>query len=119
MLRIISKALRTGRVTYTAKALELADPPTTKGRPALDPAQCDGNAACEAVCPTSAISLGTLGDGRRLFTLDYGACIFCGRCAAACTRTAVTIEGDFALATLRRADLVYEVEVQYTAQATP
>jgi formate hydrogenlyase subunit 6/NADH:ubiquinone oxidoreductase subunit I len=46
--------------------------------------------------------------------LDYGACIFCGRCAAACAISALTISGDVALGTLRRQDLVLRVLVPHS-----
>ena len=112
MLRIIGSALRTGTVSYNQDRLAAPAPALTKGRPALDPTRCDGNAACQAACPTSAIVLGQAGkDGRRSFTLDYGACVFCGRCAEACAPGALTISAEYALATLRREDLILRVEV--------
>jgi formate hydrogenlyase subunit 6/NADH:ubiquinone oxidoreductase subunit I len=112
MLRIIGQALRTGQVTYPLERLEGPAPPATKGRPTLDPARCDANGACEAACPTTAIRLGVPGaDDRRALVLDYGACVFCGRCAAACAPGAMTITPDTALAALGREDLVWRVAV--------
>jgi formate hydrogenlyase subunit 6/NADH:ubiquinone oxidoreductase subunit I len=112
LLRIIASAVRTGQVTRTLESLERDEPLATKGRPALDPARCDGNGACEAACPTTAIRLGARGaDGRRVFVLDYGACVFCGRCAAACAPAAMTITPNASLGTLSREDLVWRVSV--------
>jgi hydrogenase-4 component H len=112
MLRILAAALRGGRVTESLETLEGAAPSAAKGRPSLDVERCDGNAACQAACPTTAITLGApRPTGGRSFTLDYGACIFCGRCAEACRPGALTMTGDYALATVRRADLVLSVEV--------
>jgi len=112
MLRIITTALRIGRVTETLETLEAEAPSAFRGRPHLDVDRCDGNAACQAACPTTAIVLGPPRQaGGRDFTLDYGACVFCGRCAAACAPGALTMTTDYALATRRREDLVMRVEV--------
>lgn len=113
MLRIILNALRTGRVTEPEAMLEAPAPAGSRGRPALNAARCDGDAACAAVCPSAAISFGPIqAEQRRLLTLDYGACVFCGRCAQVCGPAALTITTDYAMAVLRRADLVLHAEVQ-------
>lgn len=112
MLRIIMTALRTGRTTEPAEQLEGPAPAATRGRPALDADRCDGNAACQAACPTTAITVGPAqADGRRPLVLDYGACVFCGRCAAACTPGALTMTTEYALAALRREDLILRAVV--------
>ncbi len=112
MLRILAAALRGGRVTESLKTLEAPAPALTKGRPNLDIERCDGNGACQTACPTTAIVLGAPRPvGGRSFTLDYGACVFCGRCAAACLPGALTMTADYALAVLHRQDLVLRVEV--------
>jgi hydrogenase-4 component H len=114
MFRILTSALRIGRVTESLETLEAAAPPAGKGRPNLDVDRCDGNGACQIACPTTAIVLGApRPDGNRSFTLDYGACVFCGRCAEACVPVALTMTGDYALAALRRQDLVLRVEVPF------
>jgi hydrogenase-4 component H len=115
MLRILAAALHGGRVTESLETLEAAAPPAAKGRPDLDVDRCDGNGACQTACPTTAIQLGPPRPaGGRSFVLDYGACIFCGRCAAACLPGALTMTGDYALATLCRADLTLRTEVVST-----
>jgi hydrogenase-4 component H len=112
MLRILAAALRVGRVTESLETLESAAPAGAKGRPSLDVDCCDGNGACQTACPTTAIVLGTpRPEGGRSFTLDYGACVFCGRCAEACLPGALNMTGDYALAVLRRDDLVLRVDV--------
>jgi hydrogenase-4 component H len=112
MLRIIGSALRIGRITAPPAALEAPAPPATRGRPHLDIDRCDANGACQEACPSGAIALGSPVDGERTFTLDYGACVFCGRCAAVCVPGALTITPDYALATVRRADLIYRATVK-------
>lgn len=112
MLRIIMQALRTGRTTEPVEHMEGPAPAATRGRPALEVDRCDGDPACQAACPTAAIVVGPVqADGRRAFRLDYGACIFCGRCAAACVPGALTMTTDYALAALRREDLILRAAV--------
>jgi hydrogenase-4 component H len=112
MLRIITAALRIGRVTASPGAMEADAPAASKGRPSLDRDRCDANGACQDACPTGAIALGDTVDGTRSFTLDYGACIFCGRCAAACAQGALTMTPDYALSALRREDLILRTTVK-------
>ena len=113
MLRIILTALRSRRTTEPVEELLGPAAAATRGRPTLDPNRCDGDSACEAACPTTAISLSPLQpNGQRAFTLDYGACVFCGRCAEACAPGALTMTADYALATQRREDMILRVLVQ-------
>jgi hydrogenase-4 component H len=112
MLRIIGAALRIGRVTASPAVMESPAPPATKGRPHLDRDRCDANGACQDACPSGAIALGDAVNGQRSFSLDYGACVFCGRCAAVCAPGALTITADYALATARREDLILRTTVK-------
>lgn len=67
---------------------------------ALCPAGCR---ACIEVCPTDAIT----GDERG-WRLDLGRCLFCGECARACPRGALTFTREFRLAVRAREDLQTE-----------
>jgi len=60
--------------------------PAARGLPELDVIRCDGSAACVGVCPTGAIGLSDT-----IWSLDAGACIFCGACARACPRDAIRL----------------------------
>ena len=82
----VVRPLRRGPVTsrYPAEPPELA--PAARGLPLLDPARCDGSAACVGACPTGAIRLSDAA-----WTLDSGACIFCGACQRACPRDAIRL----------------------------
>jgi hydrogenase-4 component H len=118
MLHLMRWALRTGVVTAPPEALAGTAPAGTKGRPALDVERCVGEAACTLACPTGAIALGPLmpvegaaGTARRPFRLDYGACVFCGLCVAACAPGALRMTADDELSALRRQDLVLDVLV--------
>ena len=78
-------------------------PPAARGLPELDPIRCDGSAACVTACPTRAIELTDT-----TWSLDVGACIFCGACARACPRDAIRLGQRIELAVRDRADLSIE-----------
>lgn len=75
-------------------------PDNFMGRPeiAADADEADAKIAAE-VCPTKAISCE---EGK--LCLDMGKCIFCGKCAAACSKIKFT--KDWRLAAFRREDLI-------------
>ena len=79
-------------------------PPGARGLPELDPTRCDGSAACVDVCPTRAIAL-----SEKVWSVDAGACIFCGACERACPRDAIKLGGRIELAGRKRADLTIHV----------
>jgi hydrogenase-4 component H len=103
LLDRLLRPLRTGPVTsrYPDAPPELS--PATRGVPELDPTRCDGNAACVAACPTGAIAVSAA-----RWSLDAGACIFCGACERACPREAIKLGGVIELAARDRADLTIE-----------
>jgi formate hydrogenlyase subunit 6/NADH:ubiquinone oxidoreductase subunit I len=95
------RPLRRGPVTSGYPDWPLMLPTAARGLPVLDPARCDGTAACVDVCPTGAIHLDAT-----IWTLDAGRCIFCAACARVCPRDAIALGGIVELAAPDRADLV-------------
>jgi NADH-quinone oxidoreductase subunit I len=93
--------LRGGPVTsrYPDAAPEL--PRAARGLPMLDPARCNGTAACVTACPTGAISLTA-----DTWNLDAGACIMCGACERACPQDAIQMSALIELAVRDPADLI-------------
>jgi formate hydrogenlyase subunit 6/NADH:ubiquinone oxidoreductase subunit I len=111
LLDLILRPLRMRRVT-TAYPPE-ADIPDRgrRGTPVLSPARCDDERACVDVCPTAAIQVLERGETKRTWTLDYGACIFCGACIESCPNQAITASSTFELARRQREDLVASYEL--------
>jgi hydrogenase-4 component H len=77
-----------------------------RGTPQLQPELCDASADCAAACPTSAISVEGRADGNTVWALDYGLCVFCGRCVEVCPKQAIAASAEFELAARRREDVV-------------
>jgi formate hydrogenlyase subunit 6/NADH:ubiquinone oxidoreductase subunit I len=99
------RPLRSRLVTsgYPGVPPELA--PAVRGLPVLNLERCDGSAACVLACPTAAIKL--IGS---VWSLDTGACIFCGACARACPRDAIALGRQVELAVRSRAGLTIECD---------
>jgi hydrogenase-4 component H len=75
--------------------------PGVRGLPELDAERCSREAACVAVCPTDAITLGEM-----VWSIDAGRCVFCGACALACPTDAIRLGPGVELASRERPDLV-------------
>jgi formate hydrogenlyase subunit 6/NADH:ubiquinone oxidoreductase subunit I len=77
-----------------------------RGTPELQAERCAGTGDCAGVCPTSAITVASRRDGSAQWRLDYGLCIFCGRCVEACPERAIVPTADFELGARHRDDVI-------------
>jgi hydrogenase-4 component H len=77
-----------------------------RGTPELRPELCQAGGDCASVCPAAAITVEDHGGGTSLWRLDYGLCVFCGRCVQACPEEAIAATSEFELAARRRDDVV-------------
>lgn len=77
-----------------------------RGTPELQPEHCGAAADCAAACPTAAIHVEARGDGTVVWTLDYGLCVFCGRCIEVCQQQAIIATDAFELAARNRNDVI-------------
>jgi Ni,Fe-hydrogenase III small subunit/ferredoxin len=104
MLRIVRERLRQGyRTTRFPKGEAPSLPDRFRGLPELTPGACTGGCrSCIEACPVAAVSLGS--DGAPI--VDLGRCIFCGDCAAACPREALSFSRDHRLSTNTRQALL-------------
>jgi Ni,Fe-hydrogenase III small subunit/Pyruvate/2-oxoacid:ferredoxin oxidoreductase delta subunit len=76
-------------------------PDRFRGRLVIDTAKCpDGCRACEAACPTGALSAEDRGH------IDLGKCLFCTACAEVCPHQAITHSQNYQLAARNRPDLI-------------
>ena len=82
-----------------------------RGRPEFNDKYCIGCTACVWVCPAKAIDVQDI-KGRRILTVHWDMCIFCGQCQANCPpEKGIVLSGEFDLATTgKREDLKQEIE---------
>ncbi|MBI5287711.1 MAG: 4Fe-4S dicluster domain-containing protein [Chloroflexi bacterium] len=77
-----------------------------RGTPVLAAERCRASGDCATVCPTGAIAVRELRGGTAQWQLDYGMCIFCGRCFEACPEDAIVDTDEFELAGRERANVI-------------
>jgi formate hydrogenlyase subunit 6 len=101
LLGRIRVALRTGVVTSAAPRPPVLEP-AIRGLPQLDPARCEGDAACVDACPTGALTLSP-----SEWIVDAGRCVMCGACERACPSGAIRLGDEVLLATRSSEGLVH------------
>lgn len=81
-----------------------------RGRPKFYEEDCVGCTACFQVCPARAISFEDV-NGKRVLTVNWDLCIFCGQCQANClSEKGIMLSQDFDLATFNRKELSQTIE---------
>lgn len=82
-----------------------------RGKPEFYENDCVGCGACFQVCPARAIDMQDIGN-KRILTLCWDLCIFCGQCQANCiTGKGIMLSNEFDLATTgKRSDLRQTIE---------
>lgn len=82
-----------------------------RGKPEFHDEDCVGCGACFEVCPAKAIEMQDI-KGKRILTVNWDMCIFCGQCQANClTEKGIILSQEFDLATTeKRSDLKQTIE---------
>jgi len=86
-----------------------------RGKPEFHEEYCMGCAACVQVCPSKALEFSDeikSGKARRILTISWDMCIFCGHCQANCpTEKGIILSQEFDLATTgKRQELKQTIE---------
>jgi Ni,Fe-hydrogenase III small subunit/formate hydrogenlyase subunit 6/NADH:ubiquinone oxidoreductase subunit I len=117
MFHIFKNAAQTRLVTIGYPQTPAQIPENFRGAPTFDfSAWRDSRPACQA-CPTGAIDIQESA-AQRTVTVDYGLCIYCGRCAEADSSGAVQITRKFELAVRKRGDLIVTAEYPLEADGS-
>ena len=75
-----------------------------RGRSEFHEQDCMGCGACSQVCPAGAIDMRDI-NGRRVLTVDWELCVFCGQCQANCpTEKGIMLSREFDLATTKKGE---------------
>jgi formate hydrogenlyase subunit 6/NADH:ubiquinone oxidoreductase subunit I len=87
-----------------------------RGKSEFHQDDCVGCGACFQVCPAKAIDMED-GSGKRILTVHWDLCIFCGQCQANClTGKGIMLSNEFDLATTEeRRDLKQQIEKELVA----
>lgn len=113
-IRALIKGPYTSRFPFKAHQ----PPERFRGRPYFHEEDCVGCAACVQVCPAKAIEYEDKiesGKAKRILTIHWDLCIFCGQCQANClTDKGIMLSQEFDLATTgKREELKQAIEKEF------
>lgn len=116
MFKTLRNILKTGDATVKYPFAPLETTPDMRGKPEHSLEQCIACAACACACPANAIQMSVDERGGTItWEINYGRCIFCGRCEEVCPTRAISLENQFELAVMTKADLTETCTYQLQA----
>jgi formate hydrogenlyase subunit 6/NADH:ubiquinone oxidoreductase subunit I len=100
---------------YPREKIEM--PEKFRGKLKFDPRLCIGCGMCVKDCPTQAIAIRKLAEGKFAAEIDLSKCIYCAQCVDSCPKKALQATCDVELAQLNNAKLkvVFRAEDPGTA----
>jgi len=104
VLESIFKKPATTKYPYIKEAKE-AQPKNFRGKLKFYPEKCIGCKMCMKDCPSDAITIRKMADGKFECDIDLGKCIYCAQCVDSCPKKALESTCEFELASLDRKKL--------------
>jgi formate hydrogenlyase subunit 6/NADH:ubiquinone oxidoreductase subunit I len=83
---------------YPAQKMDM--PEGFRGKIKFDPAKCIGCKMCMRDCPTNAITINKVGEGKFEAVFDLSRCIYCAQCVDSCPKKALESTKEVELAQL-------------------
>jgi len=106
MLKTIREVLRTGNATVKYPFAPISRPEYARGKPEHDSEKCLACSACAIACPPNSIqTVVDITEGKTTWAINYGRCVYCGRCEEVCPTGAIKLSSEFELAVMRKEDL--------------
>ena len=105
MFKTIQEVLRVGNATVKYPFAPIERPRDARGKPEHDPEKCFACSACAIACPPNSIQ--TVIDmvaGTKTWSINFGRCIYCGRCEEVCPTGAIRLSTEFELAVMNKSD---------------
>lgn len=79
-----------------------APPKSFRGKLKFYPEKCIGCKMCMRDCPSNAITIRKMPDGKFECDIDLAKCIYCAQCVDSCPKKALEASNEFELASLDR-----------------
>lgn len=90
-------------ILYPAQKIDM--PEKFRGKLVFDPSKCIGCQICVRDCPSNAIRIKKLADGKFEAEIDLDKCIYCAQCVDSCPKKALEATKDVELAQLEHGKL--------------